>query len=145
MTGRHRICFQRLDVFLCVVPLLFVFPSKWENLLLLRYICWLQQCREAPYFGQNYIALLTKWRFWWRTHHVFWKMFYFVKGTSSIFISYFRHGSDRFGLWYIIFLTSEVLLLGLQDQYGIFPGPKFRYSWWYLNEQKWKSHRQLFS
>ena len=107
--------------------------------------CMFADSSSVPYFGQNYIALLTIWRPWWRTHHAFWKMFYCSKGTSNIFILYLTHGSDRFGLWYIIFLTSEVLLLGLQDQYGIFPGPKFRYSWWYLNEQKWKSHRQLFS
>ena len=40
-----------------------------------------------------------------------------------------------FRIWYIIIITSEVLLLGLQDQNEIFPGAKLRYSWC-LNEKK---------
>ena len=51
------------------------------------------------------------------------------------YVSYFTHGSDRFGLWYILLPASKVLLL-VQDQNEIFPGANFHYSWC-LNEQKW--------
>ena len=111
------------------------------------YICWRQQCREAHYFGLNFIVFLMEWRVWYRTHYTFWKnLFFFVKGASNIdtffHISY-MHLIDS--VCDIILLTNEVLFLGkfllsLQDQNQTFSGIKFAYSWCF-NEQKWKSYK----